>query len=148
MADNSYTIEGGGGYKPIPESTPGGALRVPQAGEPANWFSVDYETVRAVAETHYEGDTRYGMENWQKGLPVSNLLNHAMEHLFKLLSGDNSEKHLEHAIWNLGKVRWMAKHRPEMLDVPAIRRYFGVSEEHYKMAMHTTLSKSHTPAQP
>lgn len=109
---------------PIPEVAPDAAKRAPQEGTPANWFSVDYESVRAIAETHAEGDARYGMENWQKGLPVSNLLNHAMEHLFKMLAGDTTESHLEHAIWNLGKVRWMAKNRPDMVDVPAMRRYF------------------------
>ena len=109
-----------------PEIVPGGANRAAMPGEPANWFSVDYESVRALAETAKEGDDRYGMENWQKGIPVSNLLNHAMDHLYKLMAGDDTEYHLEHAMWNLGKIRWMAVNRPEMVDVPAIRRYYGV----------------------
>lgn len=105
-----------------------GAHRVEKVAVPANWFSVDYETVRAIAETCAEGDKAYGVDNWRKGVPVSNLLNHAMEHLFKMLDGDNSEAHLEHAIWNLGKIRWMAKHRPELVDVPMIRRAMTLPE--------------------
>lgn len=108
-------------------AVPGGANRDPHPErKPANWFSVDLESVRAIAETHYEGDTRYGFDNWRKGLPASNLLNHAMEHLFLMLEGDTSEPHLEHAIWGLGKLRWMAKHKPELIDVPMVRKALGM----------------------
>lgn len=111
----------------VTEVAPGAANRDPHPERPpANFFSVDLESVEAIAMTHFEGDARYGMENWQKGLPASNLINHAWYHLLMLNSGDHSEPHLEHAIWNLGKLKWMTKHKPEMIDVPAYRRYFGL----------------------
>jgi hypothetical protein len=58
---------------------------------------------------------------------VSNLINHALEHIFKMLEGDSTEPHLEHAIWNLGKIRWMARNRPAMVDVPMVRESLGMS---------------------
>lgn len=112
----------------ISEVVPGGANREPSTLEPANWFSIDYETARAIAETAHEGDTRYGIENWSKGIPASNLINHALEHIFKALSGDRGQNHIAHAIWNLGKLIWMAKNKPAMIDIPALRRHFGTGE--------------------
>lgn len=105
------------------------AQRVEAATTPANWCTLDYESVRGLAETNFEGDGRYGIDNWAKGIPASNLLNHALEHLFKLLDGDHSEPHLEHAMWNLGKLRWMARNKPEMIDLPRVRKALGVVYE-------------------
>lgn len=105
-----------------------GSKRDTLPGKPANWCTLDYESVRALAETNYEGDSHYGIDNWAKGLPASNLLNHALEHIFKLLDGDSSEAHIEHAMWNLGKLRWMAKHKPELIDLPRVRKAMKLGE--------------------
>lgn len=104
------------------------ASRDKKDGTPANWFSLDRETLLALAETQAEGDKRYGIDNWRKGLPVSNLINHAMDHISKALEGDSSEPHIQHAIWNLGKVLWMAKNKPELVDVPMIRKALGMKD--------------------
>lgn len=122
-----YTKDFDALYRPS-AVVPGGANRAPKDGTPAHWYSVDRESVLAIAETAAEGDTRYGVDNWRKGLPVSNLINHAMDHLFKALDGDSSEPHIDHAIWNLGKIKWMAKHKPEMVDVPMIRKSLGMPD--------------------
>lgn len=111
-----------------PEIVPGAANRDPKPGPPAHWFSVDRETVLALAETSAEGDNKYGVDNWRKGVPVSNLINHAMDHLTKAIEGDSSEPHIQHAIWNLGKVLWMAKNKPDMVDVPMIWKALKMEE--------------------
>jgi hypothetical protein len=48
-----------------------------------------------------QGAERYGENNWQKGFPVPDVLNHAMAHIVNYLSGDRSEDHLGHAACNL-----------------------------------------------
>lgn len=58
--------------------------------------------IESLAKTFAEGATKYGDQNWRKGLPFSNLLNHAMNHLVKYAMGDTSEPHLDHAFWNIG----------------------------------------------
>lgn len=75
--------------------------------------SADRETVRydlispiglrRVAEALHEGSTvkGYGDYNWEKGMPVADLLNHAIAHIYAFLAGDRSEDHLGHATWNL-----------------------------------------------
>lgn len=68
--------------------------------------SLAYELIspiglRRVAETCEEGRKKYGEYNWEKGMPISDLLRHAIAHIYKYLFGDRSEDHLAHAAWNL-----------------------------------------------
>ncbi len=49
-----------------------------------------------------------------------------MDHISKALEGDSTEPHIDHAMWNLGKIKWMAKHKPEMVDVPMLRKALGL----------------------
>ena len=44
---------------------------------------------------------RYVEDNWQKGIPIKDCLNHAIDHIYKYLSGDRTEDHLAHAACNL-----------------------------------------------
>ena len=57
--------------------------------------------LREVARTCAEGAEKYGDWNWERGMPVGDLLNHALAHVYTYLSGDRSEPHLGHAAWNL-----------------------------------------------
>lgn len=57
--------------------------------------------LRAVAEACAEGAEKYGDFNWEKGMPVNDLLNHAIRHIYMFLGGDRSEDHLGHAAWGL-----------------------------------------------
>lgn len=57
--------------------------------------------LRRLAETYAEGAAKFGPFNWENGMPVTDLLNHAIAHIYKFLSGDRSEDHLAHAAWNL-----------------------------------------------
>jgi len=53
------------------------------------------------AKALHEGAIKYGERNWERGLPESNLLNHALYHLFKLVGGDDTENHQAHLVWNV-----------------------------------------------
>jgi hypothetical protein len=57
--------------------------------------------LREVARACEEGAAKYGDWNWEKGMPVHDLLNHAIAHVYAFLSGDRNEPHLGHAAWNL-----------------------------------------------
>jgi hypothetical protein len=57
--------------------------------------------LREVARACAEGASKYSDFNWEKGMPVHDLLNHAIAHVYAFLSGDRSEPHLGHAAWNL-----------------------------------------------
>lgn len=57
--------------------------------------------LRRVAEACAEGAKKYADYNWEKGMPILDLLNHAIRHVYLFLAGDRSEDHLGHAGWNL-----------------------------------------------
>lgn len=68
--------------------------------------SVRYDLIspiglKAVAEACAEGAEKYDDYNWERGMPASDLLNHALRHIYEFLAGDRSENHLGHAAWNL-----------------------------------------------
>jgi hypothetical protein len=56
--------------------------------------------LRRLAETCHEGAVKYSDFNWEKGMPINDILNHGIAHLYAYLSGDRSEDHLAHAAWN------------------------------------------------
>lgn len=57
--------------------------------------------LEAVARTCAEGAAKYSAHNWERGMDVPDLLNHALRHIFQFLAGDRSEPHLPHAAWGL-----------------------------------------------
>lgn len=77
---------------------PSGAVR---SHLPERYDLVPTIGLQRVAMTMAEGAAKYGEYNWQKGFPVNDILNHALAHVFKYLSGDRAEDHLGHAAANL-----------------------------------------------
>lgn len=55
--------------------------------------------LEAVARACAEGAEKYGDYNWEKGMPVHDLLNHVLRHINLFLSGDREDDHLGHAAW-------------------------------------------------
>lgn len=69
---------------------------------------------------HYEvGAEAYGALNYQKGMPMSELYNSAMRHMFKYADGQDDEDHLSAAAWNILGMMFMEERRPEMQDIAA-----------------------------
>jgi len=97
---------------------PTGAIRSSDA-EGVRYDLITPIGLRRLAETYAEGSRKYGDYNWQKGMPASVLLNHAIRHIYLYLEGDGSEDHLAHAAWNLLAVCHFEEAKPEMIDVPA-----------------------------
>ena len=77
-----------------------GAVRSSDA-EATRYDLISPVGLEAVARTCAEGASKYGDFNWERGMPVHDLLNHAIRHIYKYLSGDRSEPHLPHAAWGL-----------------------------------------------
>lgn len=55
----------------------------------------------ALARHYEEGAKKYADRNWEKGMPVSRMLDSGSRHLFKFEMGMTDENHLIAAIWNL-----------------------------------------------
>ena len=93
-----------------------GAIRSTDA-ENERWDLIPPIGLRRLAETCAEGARKYGVNNWQKGIPASDLINHAIRHLYLYLAGDVSEDHLAHAAWNLLAVCHFEETKPELIDI-------------------------------
>lgn len=87
--------------------------------------------LRALAETYSEGAQKFGPYNWENGMPVADLLNHAIAHIYNFLNGDRSEDHLGHATWNLIGAIHSYKKWPE-LNAGVLRDADGNVPEQYK----------------
>lgn len=57
--------------------------------------------LRALAETYAEGAEKFGANNWENGMPVTDILNHVLAHVYDFLGGCRKEPHLAHAAWGL-----------------------------------------------
>lgn len=93
-----------------------GAIRGRDA-EAERWDLIPVLGLVRLARTCAEGAARYGVGNWLRGIPISDLLNHAIRHLYLYLAGDRSEDHLAHAAWNLLAACHMELTNIDMVDV-------------------------------
>jgi len=97
---------------------PSGAIRCAEA-DSERWDLITPIGLRRLAETCAEGAVKYGEYNWQKGIPASVMLNHAIRHIYLYIEGDTEEDHLAHAAWNLLGVCHFEEKMPEMIDIPS-----------------------------
>lgn len=96
MADNRHEFETG-------------AVRSADVDE-ERWDLISPIGLQALARTYAEGAKKFGAANWENGMPVTDLLNHGIAHIYKFLGGDRSEDHLAHAAWNiLGAIHSLEK---------------------------------------
>lgn len=72
--------------------------------------------LEALARTYAEGAAKRGRNNWENGMPVNDLLNHAIAHIFKFLYGNRDEDHLGHALWNISGAIHSLAMWPELND--------------------------------
>ena len=96
---------------------PSGAVRGTDA-ENVRFDLITPIGLRRLAETCAEGAKKYAAHNWERGIPASVMLNHAIRHIYLWLQGDHSEDHLAHASWNIMAVCHFEEMKPEMIDVP------------------------------
>ena len=69
---------------------------------------------------HYEaGAIKYEARNWEKGMPISEMIDSGMRHLLKYMDGHTDEDHLCAAAWNILGAMWMEEKRPDMQNIPS-----------------------------
>jgi hypothetical protein len=72
-----------------------------------------------LAKHYEEGSKKYGDRNWERGQPISVLIDSGMRHLLKYMDGRMDEDHLTAAVWNLIGAMWMEEKIPELQDLPS-----------------------------
>lgn len=71
--------------------------------------------IRRLAETMEEGRKKYGYFNWERGMPIGDILNHAIAHIYAYLEGKpTGEDDLAHAAWGLFAAMHMEETHPNL----------------------------------
>lgn len=58
------------------------------------------EGIRRLAQLYERGAQKYDARNWEKGQPLSRLLDSGMRHAFAVLEGKQDEDHAAAVVWN------------------------------------------------
>jgi hypothetical protein len=58
------------------------------------------DALRSASRRFEDGATKYGRNNWKKGIPLSRYVDSLYRHLWQFMEGDNSEDHAGAIIWN------------------------------------------------
>lgn len=77
------------------------------------------EVNEAFAEVAEHGAKKYDVDNWRKGLPISQLAASAERHLWAFMSGEDVDKdsglpHVSHFLWNACAMAYF--HRNGLMD--------------------------------
>lgn len=56
--------------------------------------------LRAASRRFEDGATKYGRNNWQKGIPLSRYVDALYRHLWQYMEGDTTEDHGGAVVWN------------------------------------------------
>jgi len=75
-----------------------------------------------LAKVCEEGSRKYEDRNWEKGMPFSVLIDHALTHLVAYMKRESDEDHLGHAFWNIMALIHFESARPYLDNRPY---YFG-----------------------
>lgn len=58
------------------------------------------DALRRASKRFEDGATKYGRDNWQKGIPLSRYVDALYRHLWQYMDGDSAEDHGGAIIWN------------------------------------------------
>jgi hypothetical protein len=62
--------------------------------------------IMAMARRFEDGATKYGPDNWRKGIPLSRYCDAAYRHLMQCRDNDFSEDHFGAVMWNMACWLW------------------------------------------
>lgn len=76
-----------------------GACRDSMVGK-GNPSLIPIASLRAVSRRFEDGASKYGRDNWKKGIPLSRYIDSLYRHLWQYMDKDTTEDHLGAVIWN------------------------------------------------
>lgn len=83
------------------ESFGTGAIRDSRLGK-GRYDLISPIAMRRIAGVYERGAVKYGDDrNWERGMPISRMLDSTIRHVFQYLEGMRDEDHLAQAAWNL-----------------------------------------------
>lgn len=82
------------------------------------WSLVPFSALEGMVEVLEFGAEKYDVDNWKKGLPVTEVCESLMRHLFSLLEGEDIDPesglhHKDHLLANALFISWLIENKPE-----------------------------------
>tara|TARA_R100001163_G_C5054958_1_gene191465 strand:+ start:1383 stop:1733 length:351 start_codon:yes stop_codon:yes gene_type:complete len=65
--------------------------------------------IMSMARRFEDGATKYGPDNWRKGIPLSRYCDAAYRHLMQCRDNDQTEDHFGAVLWNMSCWLWTKK---------------------------------------
>ncbi len=109
----SYEVKDGG----LRESYVTGAIREDRSNK-GRYDLISPIALRHLALISELGAKKYSERNWEKGMPMSRILDSAFRHLNQYMEGNRDEDHLAHAFWNIMATIHFDELNPELNDLP------------------------------
>lgn len=90
-------------------------------GKP-KWSLVDFDSLEGIVKVLEHGCKKYERDNWKKGMPVSEVLESLLRHVFALMRGEEKDKesglpHIWHVQTNAMFVDYITRNKPEFNDI-------------------------------
>jgi len=82
---------------------------------------IPIQALRLVSKRFEDGATKYGRDNWKKGIPLSRYVDSLYRHLWQFIEDDTAEDHAGAIVWNamclIQTKEWIEKGKlPETLN--------------------------------
>lgn len=82
-------------------------------------FVNTYECLGQTSVHFKRGAEKYGLNNWQKGMPLMDYVGSLSRHLIKVMDKWDDEPHQSAFMWNAMTILWTISNLPEMNNLPA-----------------------------
>lgn len=89
-------------------------------GKP-QWSMVDFDSLEGLVRVLEYGARKYSKNNWKKGMPVTQVTESLMRHLFAFLKGENVDpesgcRHISHVMCNAMFLEYILREKPHFDD--------------------------------
>jgi hypothetical protein len=81
------------------------------------WSLVDFDSLEGLVRVLEYGKNKYAPDNWKKGMPVTQVSESLMRHLFAFLRGEDVDpesgcRHLSHVMCNVMFLEYIMREKP------------------------------------
>jgi hypothetical protein len=85
------------------------------------WSLVDFDSLEGLVKVLEYGATKYSKNNWKKGMPVTQVSESLMRHLYAFLKGEDVDpesgcRHISHVMCNAMFIEYIMREKPHYDD--------------------------------
>lgn len=85
------------------------------------WSLVDFKSIEGMVRVLEMGAKKYDRHNWRKGMPITQVSESLMRHLFAFLDGEDLDpesglRHISHVMCNAMFIEYILREKPHYDD--------------------------------